>query len=722
MKTRLMTHKRIRFLSFLLFIPVFLTGLFYTEVAVARDKPFSMEQVLSFPFPSDMTVSATGARVAWTINLNGLRNIYVAEGPDFRPRRLTPYMKDEGQELSSVQLSADGKWCVYIRGGDFGGNWDEALPVNPQHLPEPPAVQIWSIPFEGGDPVLLGEGTSPVISPLSDSVVFVSKGQLWGVPIDGSAKAEQLFTAHGRNGSPRWSPDGRRLAFRSYRGDHSFIGIFSGKDSPIVWLAPSYSHDLSPRWSPDGRRVAFVRTAGGGGEPDSILSPPPHPWKILTADAATGAARVVWTSPDTPEGSYPTTHGHTNLHWGAGRIVFLSYHDGWPHLYSIPENGGKPLLLTPGNFMAEYISMSTDGKQLVFAGNTGPDPLDPERRHIVRVSVDKADMEVLTPGTGLEWKPFITGDGKTMVYISATAQRPPVPAVMDLATRKSRLTGEDLIPDDYPAKALVTPRRVIIKAPDGTPIHADLFMPKGKTAKKPAVIFVHGGPPRQMLLGWHYSSYYSNAYAVNQYLVSRGFVVLSVNYRLGIGYGYHFHHPTHAGPKGASEYQDIRAAGKWLAAQPFVDASRIGIYGGSYGGYLTAMALARNSDLFAAGVDISGVHDRSIGRWKNYLFPASYQKAPDAEAAARATWLSSPTAFVNKWTSPVLVIHADDDRNVPFSQSTDLVQRLEKYKVPFETLVVPDDTHHFLLHSNQVTVDKATAEFLIRKLKGKDER
>ncbi|NOY36588.1 MAG: prolyl oligopeptidase family serine peptidase [Chlorobi bacterium] len=687
----------------------------------ARGKSFTMKQVLSFPFPSGMTVAATGSHVAWTINFNGLRNIYVAEGPEFTPRRLTPYLEDEGQELSSVKLSADGKWCVYIRGGDFGANWDDALPVNPRHLPEPPKVQIWSIPFSGGDPILLGEGTSPVISPLSDSVIFVRKGQLWGVPIDGSSKPGQLFNARGRNGYPRWSPDGKKLAFRSYRNDHAFIGIFSGQDKPIVWLDPAFTYDNIPRWSPDSKKVAFVRMAGEGGAPDSILSPEPNPWKILTADIRTGNARIVWKSPDTPEGSYPTTQGRSNLHWGAGRIVFLSYQDGWPHLYSIPENGGKALLLTPGNFMAEYISISADGKQLVFAGNTGPDPLDLERRHIVRVSVDKADMEIITPGTGLEWTPFITGDGKSMIYISATAKRPPLPAVMNLADHKTSLLGADLIPEDYPTKSLITPTQVIFNAPDGTEVHADLFVPKGGTKKKPAVIFVHGGPPRQMLLGWHYSSYYSNAYAVNQYLVNKGFVVLSVNYRLGIGYGYHFHHPKHAGPRGASEYQDIKAAGEWLATQPFVDGSRIGIYGGSYGGYLTAMALARNSDIFAAGVDISGVHDRSMGRVQNYLYPHRYEKAPDAEKAARVTWLSSPNAYVKTWTSPVLIIHADDDRNVNFVHSTDLVQRLLKRNVPMETLTIVDDTHHFLLHSNQVLVDESTADFLIRHLL-KDER
>src|SRR5206468_4870526 len=162
-------------------------------------------------------------------------------------------------------------------------------------------------------------------------------------------------------------------------------------------------------------------------------------------------------------------------------------------------------------------------------------------------------------------------------------------------------------------------------------IHGQLFDASGSGRAKPAIVYVHGGPPRQMLLGWHYSDYYSNAYALNQYLASRGFIVLSVNYRLGIGYGYDFHQPPNSGSRGAAEYRDIQAAAAYLRSQARVDGSRIGIYGGSYGGYLTALALARNSDVFAAGVDIHGVH-----AWSTYargLDRQRYEQAPDAATA-----------------------------------------------------------------------------------------
>jgi len=220
-----------------------------------------------------------------------------------------------------------------------------------------------------------------------------------------------------------------------------------------------------------------------------------------------------------------------------------------------------------------------------------------------------------------------------------------------------------------------------------------------------------------MLLGWHYSDYYANAYAVNQYLASRGFVVLSVNYRLGIGYGYEFHQPPHAGARGAAEYQDVRAAAQYLQRLPQVDSARIGIYGGSYGGFLTALALARDSDLFAAGVHIHGVHDWTAERARGLLSRDRYEQAPDAALALDVAWESSPVSSMATWRSPVLVIHGDDDRNVRFNQSTDLVRRLAAEGVPYEGLVIVGDTHHMLRHANALRVDRAIVEFLERQLR-----
>ena len=705
-------------------ITFFITAVFTFLITFqGNTQSFKLEDVKSYPFPANLSSSATGSKIAWSFDEQGKRNIYVAEGPDFKARKLTDYNTDDGQEISSLSLSADGKWLVYIRGGDHGSNWNDAAPVNVNSDPEAPKVQIHAISFDGTKQLAIGEGGNPIISPKSDVILFTKNGQAWTAAIDGSSPAKQLFTARGTTDDLRWSPDGTAIAFVSNRQDHSFIGIYVDQKTPIKWIDPSFYRDRSPRWSPDGMAVAFVRTPGAGGAPDAILSPKHQPWSIWAADVKTGKALQLWKAPETLAGSLPRTHGGTNLHWAAdNRIVFLSSQDGWPHLYNIPASGGNALLLSPGNFMAEHITLSPDKKWLYFSANTGKDKKDIDRRHIARVPVDKAAMEVLNSGANMEWTPVMTGDSKYIAFITAIGKQPPLPAFVATAQatkldKNLKVLSAENITSNFPTNQLIAPEQIIFKAADGQSIHAQLFKGQGKASKKPAIVYIHGGPSRQMLLGWNYSEYYSNAYALNQYLANQGFTVLSVNYRLGIGYGYDFHNAKNGGAFGVSEYQDIKAAGEWLASQQDIDPKRIGVYGGSYGGYLTNMALAKDSELFAAGVSIHGLGDLTIGRSNRIALVDRYEKAPDLEQALKLFWESSPNAYLDTWKSPVLIIHGDDDRNVEFSQSTDIYKRLVERGIPTEALVIVDDTHHWMKHENVMKVNQATAEFFIRHLK-----
>lgn len=691
--------------------------LFLSFMLNAQDRGYASFK--AYAFPTELSSSASGGKIAWAMDEAGRRNVYVAEAPEYKPRMITNYLKDDGQEITSLTISDDGKWVVFVRGGEHSGNWETGVGVNPASEVMPAKVKLISVPFEGGIVHELAEGDYPALAPDSKQVAFIKSGQVWSAPINGSEPARNLFTTRGNVHSMEWSPSGDQLVFVANRQDHAIIGIYTDQTKPIKWVAPSFSKDQSPRWSPDGAAIVFVRTPGTGGAPDSMLARKHSPWSIWTADLATTKVTRIWKAPVTLRGSFPTTHGTTNLHWAAGnRIVYLSYEDGWPHLYSIAATGGKPLLLTPGKFMVEHVQISADKKWLAFSANAGPDSKDIERRHVARVQVDQVGAEVLTPGTGLEWTPVFSGDGRQLAFLSATAQRPPVPAILDAqkgAAAGFRLIGEQFISAALPQDRFVTPQQVIFKAADGVAVHADLFLAAG-AGRKPTIVYVHGGPPRQMLLGWNYSDYYSNAYASNQYLTSLGFNVLVVNYRLGIGYGFEFHKPAGGGAAGASEYLDIKAAGEWLKAQPFVDPARIGIYGGSYGGYLTALALARDSKLFAAGVDIHGVHDWTVRLSQNGT-SERYEKAPDYERAMKTAWQSSPISSISTWTSPVLIIHGDDDRNVQFNQSVDLIRRLEQKGVPMETRMIVDDTHHWMRHSNCVEVYQEVANYFNKVLK-----
>jgi dipeptidyl aminopeptidase/acylaminoacyl peptidase len=216
-----------------------------------------------------------------------------------------------------------------------------------------------------------------------------------------------------------------------------------------------------------------------------------------------------------------------------------------------------------------------------------------------------------------------------------------------------------------------------------------------------------------MLLGWHYNYYYRNAYAMNQYLANQGYIVLSVNYRSGIGYGMQFREALNYGATGASEFQDVVGAGLFMRNRPEVDPQRIGLWGGSYGGYLTAMGLARASDLFAAGVDMHGVHDWNIVI-RNFVPAYDAGAKPDA---ARLAFESSPLSSVKTWRSPVLLIHGDDDRNVPFSETVHLVEALRKQGVEFEQLIFPDEIHDFLTQADWLRAYHASVDFFDKHLK-----
>src|SRR5579862_1606915 len=507
--------------------------------AGAQQKPFTLEQVLSAPFPDGLTAAPTGDKVAWVFNAGGARNVWVAESSadakGYQARAVTTYADDDGQDIAELSWLPDASAIVYGRGGDFENGGDYP---NPASNAAGVDQGIWIVALSGGAPRRLAEGHSAAVSPKGDSVAYIYKDQVWLVRISGGEKAAQLVHSKGKIDSLRWSPDGSDLAFASSPSDHGFIGVYNVQSKSLRYLDPSVDRDIEPAWSPDGKQVAFIRLPANR---EAFMFGPKRtaqPWSIRIADVAAGGGREVWKADGGRGSAFREVPADNQLLWGAGgHLVFPWERDGWTHLYSVSTEGGRAELLTPGEFEVEHTSLSPDRSQVLFASNQN----DIDRRHIWKVSVAGGRPTAVTSGTGIEWAPVMTSDGKAIALLRSDARRPARPGIVVGSSELSDLAPQT-IPADFPSASLVEPQQVIISAADGMRIHGQLFLPPGAKAgeRHPALIFFHGGSRREMLLGWHYMQYYHNAYGMNQYLASHGYVVLAVNYRSGIGYGMEF--------------------------------------------------------------------------------------------------------------------------------------------------------------------------------------
>jgi dipeptidyl aminopeptidase/acylaminoacyl peptidase len=666
---------------------------------------FTMAAILATPYIEPPMPSGDGLSLAYMTREGASRNIYFLRVGG-QARRIVSYPDDDGRELSALVVAKHGDAVACVRGGRVNRHGDSP---NPRSIVDLPRQEVWLIGTDNDAPRLLGVGNEPIFAPDDRSILWRSNGMVMRAELTWSKHrllgvGEPMPFLFGVHAGMRFSPDGQKVAYE--RGDAIEVRDLAARTTVVI--AHGRDVDRGPVWSPDSQRLVFRREPGnspglernwcGAGERYCEPMRSQQPWALWTVALSDLVPHRIWQA-RAGVGSvyYPLDQSYSpgrfgdELFWSADDgIAFVWEGDGWRHLYEVPAAGGAAKLLTPGDGEVETAALSMDRKRIFYATNIG----DLGRRHVATVGFDGSGAAAVTSGDKSQWSPTPLAGGR-LAYLGAGWADPPQLSVRE-PSGAMHGAGLPRAAASFPGKLLVEPELVEFPASDGEKAFGQLFVPQKPNGC--AIIFSHGGIRRQMLPGFHYMEAYANLYEMNQYLASRGCVVLSVEYRSSIMRGEAFRNAPGWGFTANSEIRDFVGAAHYLTARKDVDARRgVGIYGLSWGGYMTAEALALHSDLFKVGFDMAGVHT-----------------APDPAGFAH-----SAIGQLDTLTSPLLLMQGDDDMNVNFDDGIVLARAMQmrRPKVEFVQHAVPGQTHEIsLTYRRLVQVYSEGSEFLLSHL------
>ncbi len=657
-----------------------------SAMAEAPKGSITIDRIADIKYPTDPVWSPDSKSITFLWDAAGKQDLFLVT-PGSAPVALTDFPVNPNTLRSDI--------------GHF--DW-----VSPSKIIFSRQGGLWSV-SQGEKPARMAgfEGVAQfALSQDKKIIVFVRAGQIFTTSLVAGTERQLSNLTEGYNISGlQFSPDNQWISFNvaharevpmsmPYNGDRVRVmrSTVSGNKMGVISI---YAIEGDPIWLETGQGGLGDRSGAQWTSGSTLLrtefSPDRKTRWIKLTDVSTGETRTLWKDYD-PAYWTPNAGSRPAISPDGKTLVFLSDRTGWPHLYMMPLNAtseSQAKQITNGKYGANYATWSPDGKHIAYTHSVDGNQME---RFLAIYDIDTGKSVDAGNARGVNFDASYSPDGSQLVYSRAAIEHPlelyvtPAKAgttstrltvSIDTAIKTTDLTAP--VPVSFPSRA------------DKKPVPATLMVAStiDKTKKHPAIIWIHGSGSDQNYLGWHPGAY-RMYYAMHQYLAQQGYVILTPDYRGSSGYSRDWAVGDYM-DMGGKPTEDVASGADYLKTLSYVDPDRIGVWGLSYGGYMTLQAITTTPTLFRCAIDVAGVGDWATWSPGAYTIGRLGTPVTNPEGFYR----SAAALHLDKVQRPLFIMHGTNDTNVGFWESLKVFDELEKMGKPFDMMIYPGEIHFF---------------------------